>query len=880
VVSDTERVTVHGDPERERLAHTDAGDKAWRRWGPYVAARAWGTVREDYSADGEAWTNLPFDDAGSRAYRWNEDGLCAWSDDEQRLCVGLALWNGVDPILKERLFGLSGPEGNHGEDAKEYWWYVDNTPTHSWARTRYLYPTRAFPYDDLRVTNADRGRDDPEYELIDTGVFAENRYVEVLTDCAKAAVDDLCIRIRLSNMGPEPVVLHVLPTVWFRNTWSWLPEPSAKPRLSAAPEGIAIRHESLGGFMVSSGLLAGSSGDAVHPPALLFCENETNVRKLFGTDVFAGEPATPFPKDGINDHIVRGQPTVNPEGSGTKAAFHHVVRLEVGQTREVRVRLVAGERAGDLAADFEFVQGTRAAEADTFYAARLGALDPDVAKVARQAFAGLLSSKQFYAYDVATWLRGDPREPRPPDQRLTGRNAEWTCLSASDLILMPDTWEYPWFASWDLAFHSVAVAHVDAELAKSQLLLLLDERYQHPNGQVPAYEWNFSDRNPPVQAWAALQIYRIDGERDRIFLEHVLHKLLMNVTWWLNRVDQEGDNLFEGGFLGLDNIGPFDRSAPLPDGTELEQSDGTAWMAMYCLELLEIAVTLGRQDPAYDNLAATFLDRFCSIAGAANGLGLWDDRDGFYYDLLRHPGGDSERVPVRSAVGLIPIMAVGHLGQETLAAMPRLADRLAWLRVHRPELVELMHFDEENYQGLLSVCDPDRLSRVLLRVLDETELLSAHGVRSLSAAHRDQTVTIELGGRDFTVGYEPAESRTALYGGNSNWRGPVWFPINALLIGALRRYHVFCHGDLRAQCPTGQGETVGLGAVADELSRRLLSLFLPAATGERPAQAGQPWQQDVTFFEYFDGDTGRGLGASHQTGWTALAASLALGWPR
>jgi hypothetical protein len=868
------------DRERLRLARADSGEEAWRQWGPYVAERAWGTVREDYSADGEAWTSFPFDHAVSRAYRWNEDGLCAWSDNRQLLCLGMALWNGVDPVLKERPFGLSGPEGNHGEDVKDYWWYVDNTPTHSWMRTRYLYPTRAFPYVDLRATNAGRGRDDPEYELVDTGVFAEDRYVEVATDWAKAAPDDVCMRIRLTNKGPGPVTLHVLPTVWFRNTWSWQREEVVKPEVHATPGGIVGSHKSLGGFVVSSVLLGSASGTPTGSTDVLFCDNETNVRKLFGSDVFAGEPATTYPKDGINDHVVEGRPTVNPAGTGTKAAFHHVVPLDAGETREVRVRLVVGGGPGDLGGGFDSVQAARSAEADTFWASRLAGLAAELAVVTRQAFAGLLSSKQFYAYDVETWLTGDPREPAPPDERWIGRNAGWKSLSASDIILMPDTWEYPWFASWDLAFHCVAVAHVDPELAKAQLLLLLGERFQHPGGQIPAYEWNFSDRNPPVQVWAAMQIYRIDGERDRAFLEHVLHKLLINVTWWLNRVDTEGDNLFEGGFLGLDNIGPFDRSIPLPDGTQLEQSDGTAWMAMFCLDLLTIAVTLGERDAAYDDVAATFLDRFCSIAGAANGMGLWDSEDGFYYDLLRHATGETERVRVRSAVGLIPIVAVGHLGQEALASMPRLAERLDWLRARRPELVGLMHFDEESYRGLLAVCDPERLMRVLARVLDEAEFLSDHGVRSLSAAHRAHPVTVELSGRRFTVDYEPAESRSPLYGGNSNWRGPVWLPVNALLIAALRRYDTFCHGDLLTQCPAGAGEEVGLGPVADEVSRRLLSLFLPDSEGKRPCQTGLPWQQDVTFFEYFDGDTGKGLGASHQTGWTALVASLALGWPR
>jgi hypothetical protein len=888
LVRHTGRVTTEettgpaADAEQQRLAAADAGREHWREWGPYVAQRAWGTVREDYSADGDAWAFFPFDDAVSRTYRWNEDGLGAWSDDRQRLCLGLALWNGVDPILKERPFGLSGHEGNHGEDVKEYWWNLDNTPTHSWMRWRYLYPTSAFPYDDLRSTNAARTRSDPEYELVDTGVFAGNRYVEVTTDWAKCGPADICLRISVANKGSEPVTVHVLPTVWFRNTWSWAADGMPRPQLRATPSGIEGEHVELGTFRVASRAMneaTGAGADASAP--VLCCENETNARKLFGADAWAGEPATPYPKDGINDRVVSGAATVNPAGVGTKAAFHHVLELAAGEVGEVRVRLtVAGTATPDLGDEFDQVMRLRAHEADAFWSGVRAGVPAESALVARQAMAGLLATKQFYAYDVTTWLNGDPLQPPPPDGRRRGRNAGWQHLSAADVIVMPDGWEYPWFASWDLAFHCAALAHVDPEFAKAQLLLLLGDRYQHPSGQIPAYEWNFSDMNPPVQAWAAMQIYRIDGERDSTFLEHVLHKLVMNVTWWFNRVDQEGDNLFEGGFLGLDNIGPFDRSIPLPDGSVLEQSDGTAWTAMYCLDLLTIAVTLGAQDPAYDGIAATFLDRFCAIAGAANELGLWDAEDGFYYDMLRHADGDSERVRVRSAVGLVPIVAVGHLPQEALTAMPRLSERLRWLRERRPDLVELMHFDEDAYRGLLAVCEPEHLLRVLSRVLDPAEFLSDHGVRSLSADHRGQPVTIELAGHAFTVDYEPAESQTSLYGGNSNWRGPVWLPVNALLVGALRRYHTYCRGDLYTECPLGSGPAMSLGAVADELSRRIVGLFTPDDRGVLPAQANLPWQTDPLFFEYFDGDTGHGLGASHQTGWTALVASLALGWPQ
>ena len=866
--------------EQARLDAADTGVEPWREWGPYVAERAWGSVREDYSAAGDAWASFPFEHAVSRCYRWNEDGLSAWSDDRQRLCIGLALWNGVDPCLKERLFGLANAEGNHGEDAKEYWWYLDNTPTHSWMRTRYVYPTGPFPYQRLRDENRTRTREEPEFELVDTAIFADGRYVDVTTEWAKAGPRDLCMQVQLRNNGPDPVTLHVLPTVWFRNTWSWLGTDAEKPSLTSAGDRVIGRHGDLGTFAVASSLVG--SGASTTTPPILCCDNETNVRLLYDSEVFAGQPATRYPKDGINDHVVSGADTVRPDGTGTKAAFHHVVTIGPGETVSVATRLRIGEPSAvlDLGAAFADVLKARAAEADGYWNQVLSGIEPETATVARQAFAGLLSTKQYYEYDVTRWLDGDPREPSPPAGRGQVRNGDWPHLSAADVIAMPDAWEYPWFASWDLAFHCVTLAHVDPAFAKAQLLLLLDERYQHPNGQIPAYEWNFSDLNPPVQAWAALQVFTIDGGHDRVFLEHALHKLLINVGWWFNRDDAEGDNLFEGGFLGLDNIGPFDRSQPMPDGSLLEQSDGTAWMALMCLDLLSIAVALGENDAAYDGLAATFLDRFCAITRAADGFGLWDDEDGFYYDLLRHPGGASERVRVRSAVGLVPLMAVGQLSQAALDAMPRLRARLDWLRQHRPDVVALMHFDEEQYHGLLAVCDPERLVRVLERVLDPGEFLSDHGVRSLSAAHRANPVTIDIAGHTFGVDYEPAESRSGLYGGNSNWRGPIWMPINALLVASLRRFDAACRGTLLVQCPSGVGDPVGLGHVADELTSRLIGLFLPGDDGRRPALGSLPWQRDPLFFEYFDGDTGLGLGASHQTGWTSLVASLALGWPR
>jgi hypothetical protein len=868
------------DAERRRLAEADAGTTAWREWGPYVAERAWGTVREDYSASGDAWRTFPFEQAVSRTYRWNEDGLLAWCDGHQHVCVGLALWNGVDPILKERPFGLSGPQGNHGEDAKDYWWFVDNTPTHSYQRSRYAYPTSAFPYADLVSGNASRDRSEPEYELIDTGVFGGDRYVMVTCDWAKAGPKDICLSIEVRNPGTDDAVIHVLPTVWFRNTWSWDPAVSERPRLWADGQRIHGFHAKVGALTVTSAAVRTPDGTLAEPVDLLFCENESNVAKLYGADEFAGRPATRFPKDGINDHVVHGADTVNPRQIGTKAAFHHVLTVPAGERREVRLRLRCDEAPGRLDDEFSAVLARRRSEADEFWHSVFGGLDAPRAAVCRQAMAGLLASKQYYAYDVGRWLEGDQEQPAPPPARLTGRNAAWRTLTAQDVILMPDTWEYPWFAAWDLAFHCVALALVDPTLAKDQLLLLLHEWYLHPGGQIPAYEWDFSDVNPPVHAWAALQIFQIDGSRDRVFLERVMHKLLINFTWWVNRKDAEGNNLFEGGFLGLDNIGAFDRSAPLPGGAVLEQSDGTAWMAMYCLNMLRIAVALADDAHTYDDVAVKFLDHFCYIASAANDLGLWDPDDGFYYDLLRLPGGDTARMTIRSMVGLIPLVAVARLGEHALAAMPALADRMDWLREHRPEYTAAIHFERSAHPGMLALCDPYRLIEVLRAVLDPREFLSPFGLRSLSAIHRDHPAVIAVNGHTFTVDYEPAESSTALFGGNSNWRGPIWFPVNALLIGALRRYGEYFGDAYRVEDPAGSGELHTLAEVADSLSDRLMGLFLPGPDGVRPCQAGLPWQEDILFAEYFHGDTGFGLGATHQTGWTAMIAPIALGWPR
>jgi hypothetical protein len=863
------------DAESRRLADADAD--GWRRWGPYVAERAWGSVREDYSEDGDAWASFPFEHAVSRTYRWNEDGLSAWCDEEQRLCVGVALWNGYDAILKERYFGLSGPQGNHGEDAKDYWWYVDGTPTHSYQRTRYAYPLTAFPYEELVRRNAERGRDVGEFELIDTGVFDGDDYAMVTTEWAKAGPDDLCLRIDVHNRSGHEATVHVLPTVWFRNTWAWDDPQPDKPRLWQDGGTLRGRHATLGDFAVQC---AGEDSSA-SAPSLLFCDIETNVRRLYGSDRWGDRPAPRYPKDGINDHLLHGADTVNPDRTGTKAAFHQVLTIPAGEHRRVRVRLTLGDVTGAMpaggAAAVDDVMHARRDEADAFWSGRLGSLEPEQAHIARQALAGLLASKQYYPYDVRRWAAGDPAQPPPPPAHATRRNAAWQDLAADDVILMPDPWEYPWFAAWDLAYHCMALALIDPELAKRQLLLLLGERYLHPDGDIPAYEWNFSDTNPPVQAWAALQIFGIDGGTDIDFLRRVMHKLLINFTWWVNRKDAEDNNLFEGGFLGLDNIGAFDRSATLPDGTVHEQSDGTAWMAMYCLDLLRMALVLAPVDHTYDELAVKFLLHFCSITKAADDLGLWDGHDAFFYDQLRCADGETSPMRIRSVVGLIPLAAVTALPTDLDQALPDVRSELDAILVRRPDLRRAIHQTAPGAPTLLAMVSPGRMAALLRSAFDPAEFLSAYGLRSLSARHRSEPAVVTIGGQTATVDYEPGESRSGLFGGNSNWRGPVWFPINVLLISALRRYHDGT--GVRLEYPTGSGVTRDLAAVADDLSRRLLALFLPGPDGVRPCQPTLPWQDDVLFHEYFHGDTGAGLGASHQTGWTASIALLLFGLP-
>jgi hypothetical protein len=856
--------------ERRRLATERL---PWLRWGPYLAERAWGTVREDYSADGQPWTYFTHDQARSRAYRWNEEGLGGICDIRQFLCFAFAFWNGRDPILKERIFGLTGPEGNHGEDAKEYWWYLDSTPTHSWMQWRYHYPQAAFPYDRLVAENARRTRLDPEFELLDTGIFDDGRYWQIDVDYAKAGTDDICIALRARNAGPEPATLHVLPTLWFRNMWAWGLD-DAVPELAEDDGRLVATHVDLGRYV----LVSDPGADT------LFCDNETNNERLFQSP-----SRSPYRKDGINDHVVAGANSVNPAKRGTKAALHHVITVAPGETAQIRMRLKASDdAAGSVAVDstWDATMAARRGEADDFYGRLIPAeATPDEAMIVRQAMAGMLWSKQFYHYDIERWLDGDPAGPVPPASRETGRNSAWCHLNNRDVISMPDSWEYPWYAAWDLAFHCVALAHVDPEFAKEQLVLLCREWFMHPNGQLPAYEWGFGDVNPPVHAWAALHVYEIDGSRDHAFLERVLHKLLLNFTWWVNRKDADGNNVFEGGFLGLDNIGPIDRSAQLPDNGVLEQSDGTSWMALFCLNLLEISIRLAQNDVTYTDLATKFFEHFAYIASAIYGRGLWNDEDGFYYDVLR--SGNGQRIPlrVRSMVGLLPLCATTAARSSILDRLPDFDFRFHWFVANKPQYAERVSRQDATFGTpgyLLSIVDTERLVRMLSRMLDEQEFLSPYGLRSLSAQHRDEPFRLHIDGLEAAVNYEPAESTTPLFGGNSNWRGPVWFPVNYLLVEALRRFDDYLGDEFVVEYPTGSGDKHTLRQVAHDLGGRLVALYLPDAAGNRPAFGGDPhfaadgWKDQLLFFEYFDGDTGKGLGASHQTGWTGLIADIIL----
>jgi Glycosyl hydrolase family 63 C-terminal domain len=854
----------------------------WYLWGPYVSERQWGTVREDYSADGEAWGYLPHDHARSRAYRWGEDGLAGFCDVEQRLCLGLALWNGRDPILKERAFGLTGAEGNHGEDVKEYWWYLDAVPSHAWNRWRYHYPQLAFPYEDLRAENGRRGKHDPEYELLDTGVFDDDRYWITEVHYAKADPTDLLMTVSVTNAGPEADTLHVLPTAWFRNTWSW-DHDAPKPVMEAAGDTSArIEHPFLGTLE----LLAGNAPDGT-APTLLFCENETNLSRLYGA-----APETPYPKDGINDHVIHGTGTVNPDRRGTKCALWYKLEVPAGGTAELRLRLrprQTSAKAAALGQQFERVVSARRAEADEFYTELTPkAASADEALVMRQAFSGMLWSKQFYYYDVARWLDGDPTQPAPPAARRNGRNARWRNFNSFDILSMPDKWEYPWFAAWDLAFHCVALAHVDPAFAKYQLILLCREWFQHPNGALPAYEWDFSDVNPPVQAWAALEVFAIDGGRDLEFLSRVFDKLLVNFTWWINREDAEGNNLFEGGFLGLDNIGPIDRSH-LPAGDTLEQSDATGWMAFYAVAMGGIASVLNRvgHRPATD-LVMKFLEHFAAISDAIDGQGIWDDADGLYYDRLLLPDGTAIPVKVRSMVGMIPMLAVAVIDEGML-------DQSVVLGKHFADFVERQGLNDRDKMRqlgvlrgepghlrlLLSVVGMDRLEKLFARLFDESEFLSPYGLRALSAYHRDHPYTLDLDGYSATIDYEPAESTTNMFGGNSNWRGPLWFPLNYLVVTSLERYHRFFGDDLTIEYPAGSGRRLPLDAIAADLEDRLISIFTAGPDGRRPCfggvermQTDPAWKDNLIFSEYFHGDNAAAIGAFHQTGWTGVIADL------
>jgi hypothetical protein len=866
--------------EASRLAQDAYGLAAWKHWGPYVSLRQWGTVREDYSADGDAWRFVPHDQARSRAYRWGEDGLGAICDRWQHLCFGIALWNGNDPFLKERLFGLTNHEGNHGEDVKEYWWPLDSTPTHSFMRWLYRYPQARFPYEDLIEQNRRRRRLEPEYELVDTGVLDGNRFFDVEIVYAKSAPDDICICVRCTNVGPEPAELHVLPTVWFRNTWAWGRDPR-RPALHAHDDlTVALSHGTLGRFWLSCDNFAAT-------PTLLYTDNETNQQRIFGV-----ANASHHVKDGINDHVVNGARTVNPARTGTKAAAWYRITLRPGATQSISLRLANEPPAGDMfGTAFERTLRNREREADEFFADALPAgRSLESAALFRRAIAGLLWTKQYYRFHVSEWLEGDPATPPPPEPHKVIRNADWAHLANSDIISVPDKWEYPWYASWDLAFHMLPMALVDPAFAKEQLVLLCREWYMHPNGQLPAYEWGFDNVNPPVHAWAAWRVYKIDakatGVKDYEFLQRVFHKLLLNFTWWVNRKDAKGNNVFAGGFLGLDNIGLFDRSQPLSGGGWLEQADATSWMAMYALNMLAIALELAEHDRTYEDIATKFFEHFLGIAHALNSLGLWDDADGFFYDLLLAPGHEAVPLKVRSAVGLVPLFAVETIAISTLRRLPDFYARTRWFARHRPELWNSVFTVEEDGEGgtgrhMLSVLSQDRLRRVLTRLFDESEFLSAHGIRSMSRAHNGSPVSIDIDGTFHRVDYEPAESTTEMFGGNSNWRGPVWFPINFLIVESLQKYHWFLGNEWRVPFPTGSTRELDLASVAGELSRRLIGIFLPDSGGRRPVNGGNDrfdfdsaWRDKVGFPEYFNGDTGAGLGASQQTGWTALVAKL------
>jgi len=865
--------------ERERLLANVPGPTGWHHWGPYLSERQWGTVREDYSPGGTAWEYFPHDHARSRAYRWGEDGIAGFSDANQLVCLSLALWNGSDPILKERLFGVTNAEGNHGEDVKEHYFYLDATPSHSYLKMLYKYPQRAFPYTDLVAENGRRGTDVPEYELLDTGVFADNRYFDVFVEYAQAEPGDILMKITAWNRGGAPAVLHMIPQLVLRNTWTWEPG-SVKPRLRAIDDGaVAIAPAALG---VSRLYFDGEA-------ELLFTENESNPQRLWNI----GDPG--YYKDGFHERIVGGHADrVNPSRTGTKAGVWFRSTIAGGGKQEYRLRLSRRVIPAPFE-EFDECMTERRAEADYYYADLQQGIDSaDERVVQRQAFAGLIWSKQFYNLDVPRWLKGDPGEPTPPESRLHGRNVEWRNLNNADIVSMPDKWEYPWYASWDLAFHCIPFALIDAEFAKHQLVLLTREWYMRPNGQIPAYEWAFGDVNPPVHAWAAWRVYQIDrkqndGKGDLEFLERVFHKLMLNFTWWVNRKDNLGRNVFQGGFLGLDNIGVFDRSAQLPTGGYINQSDGTSWMAMYSLNLMRIALELAEHNHVYEDIASKFFEHFLNIAEAMSCIvsedcGLWDEEDQFFYDVLNLPNDDRVRMRIRSMVGLIPLFAVETLEPELLEKLPGFRKRLEWFLNHRPDLANLVSRWQSPGRGerrLLSLLRGHRMKRLLRRMLDESEFLSDYGVRALSRAHLADPYVFKVDHTDLSVRYAPGESESRQFGGNSNWRGPIWFPMNFLIIESLQKFHHYYGNDFKVECPTGSGRYLTIDAVAAELSHRLSRIFLKDAHGERAVLRHQPelqtdpyYQDCIPFYEYFHGDTGRGVGASHQSGWTSLIAKL------
>jgi hypothetical protein len=867
--------------EKQRMLEQNSGEAAWRFWGPYLSERQWGTVREDYSEDGDAWQYFSHDHARSRAYRWGEDGIAGFCDEKQRLCLGLALWNERDPILKERLFGLTNGEGNHGEDVKELYYYLDATPSHSYLKMLYKYPQQAFPYTTLIEQNQKRGRDMPEFELLDTGIFNDDRYFDVFIEYAKAAADDILMLITVHNRGTAPAPLHLLPQIWFRNTWSWGYD-GIRPALSADSSGIAIEHAELGSYHCYFG------GD----PNLLFCDNETNIRRLYN------QHGSGYFKDAFHEYIVHGnRHAVNPQRNGTKAAGHYRFSVPAHGKAEVRLRL-SKHRNPQPFNDFDALFDTRRKEADGFYAElQLALPDDDTRLIQRQALAGMIWSKQFYYFDIPQWLNGDPATVSPPVERRHGRNSDWQHLNNADIISMPDTWEYPWYAAWDLAFHCVTLAMIDPAFAKNQLLLMAREWYMHPNGQMPAYEWNFGDANPPVHAWAAWEVYKSecqcsDGTGDLDFLERIMHKLIINFTWWVNRKDADGNNVFQGGFLGLDNIGVFDRSAPLPAGGHIDQADGTSWMAMYCLNLMRIALELALHDRAYEDIATKFFEHFLYIAKAMDNIGgeqcqcvgLWDEEDQFFYDALRSPDGRTVPLKVRSMIGLIPFYAVEIIEPELLDRLPDFKRRMRWFLDYRPDLASLVadwNVPGKGNRHLLSLLGAHRMKKLLYRMLDETEFLSDYGVRSLSRAHHGQPYVVSCASSAMSVYYQPGEAESGMFGGNSNWRGPIWFPVNYLLITSLRRFAGFYGDSFTIECPTGSGILLSINDVADELSARLTRIFRKDEHGRRPAYGqNQKLQNDphfndyLLFHEYFHGDTGHGLGASHQTGWTGLVAKL------